>query len=368
MSGIDDARGDIRTAMLAAMQGATSLATILNASGREGRDVATFIARQRRDEEIHQRRLRVEDDKRQFQSERHDLNMEKGRAEINNTVAEGVRKVLLDQARGIEIVNRVENADAENGRKAEIDAKRLEQIQASIDNDKRIADAKVDTAQGQTRINQLDLRRRNRETRRRISRDDAEHDQRMAAATARLGWGEAKHNAEMAEIYQRMYNRSRRWGLSEQLARSDSAAAAGMRTASAFAAAYSTREWGDRERQNAADFAERAAEDGVSPEDLVEFVHAAANDANTNTGTLADGDAGLVPPEQELAEQLVVAADDARRDPEDPTPMSRDQQIRDTLDAAGLTDQRSSPAATTDLDPPLDTGPAVTTGTDLGPE
>lgn len=346
--------------MTAAMQGATALATILNTSGREGRDIATFLARQRRDEELHQRRLSAEADKQEFQRERHELTVEKNKAEIANTIDAGDRQVLLDQARGIEIANRVAKANAENNRKAALDDKRSDKIDADINNAQRITDARVEATRDGTRINLRDLRRRQSETNRRIRRDDAEHTQRIAAGNDRRTWSEAKYKAELAEIFQRMQDRHRRWGLSDELARSDSAATAGMRTAATFAAANGTREWGDRERQNAADFAERAAEDGVGPDDLIEFVR--------SSSTRNDTDRGPIPPEQELAEQLVVAADDARRDPDEPNPVGPAQQIRDNLDATGLTDQHPAPATDIELDQAPQAGTAATPGADPGPE
>ena len=131
-------------------------------------------------------------------------------------------------------------------------------------------------------------------------------------------------------------------GLAETLGTTNSTVTAAMRTAAAYAAAQGTSNWGDKESQQVADFAEMAMQDGVDLQTLIDHVR-----AQTPTGT-PGSHAPL--PEEELATTLVKHAHDERTQP--PADPEAPPASAETIDAAGLNNattteasQDSAPAA-----------------------
>ena len=359
MSGIDDARGEMRAGFAAAMQGATLMAGILNSGGREGREAAAFFARQAREQELHSSRLQTEADKRTQQQQSND----------RQAILDGLRGVetlqriganqRLSDAKVKEVDERINHNAAENTRKADLDALRADEIKDRTADSARTANARIDVAKEQERIAREDQQRRADDAADRATREDQLLTSRLDAADDRARWGEAKHKAEMAEIYQRMEDKARRWGLTEHLSSSQSATTAAMRTAAAFAAANSTRDWGNSEAQNLADFAEMAAQDGISPEDLVAFVRGERDPE-------PDPAAATVPPEQQLAENFVTQTHEAHHNTATEPPRQPVKQSRDSLDAAGLTDLVSTDVHPESSGPAPSVEPAITPGHDVG--
>ena len=282
MSEIDEAGRYLTAGLQRAIQTATSAAVVMQ-GGREWRDTAAFLAGQQRADERHQADMKLKNARLGWAREEHDLDVAHKKDLNTNANAKADRESLLDIARGIEIGARVVG-------NAATDKARQDEIHARIENAKKDLERR-DRVSAETR-DRLD-----KESKEEKERKDQKHDRSMDGYDDRARWGEAKHRAEMAEIYQRVRDRARRRGFTATLSE-DKQRDFEANLRSVFAAASSTADPGNSGLQA---FMDRAREDGV---DLDAIIAAAAQ------GRSLGDDPAEPAPEDQLVENLVQQTHD----------------------------------------------------------